>query len=169
MKILVIEDNKEELTKAKEIIEAMGHEVTIVDVEEWTEYDHIGREVLGAISHDDRDWGGKIDGIITDLNFKMLGTNGRSGITPSGLLVALHAASFGKPVVICTRIEDGESHHGKATSWIYDGYFLQLQLLAQNCGEPEMFSCCPGWVENKDWKKACEELEKKFAAQSSPS
>lgn len=162
MKILVIEDNKEELAKAKEIIEAMGHEVMACDpgyVNPFIDWIKSGMSNMLLDMED-------ADGVITDLNFELPGVAGRrSGITQSGLLVALHAASCGKPVVICTRFEEGDNHHGKAASWIFDGYVMAMREISNLINLPKArTNKLLGWVESKDWKLACEKLEKKFAA-----
>ena len=119
MKIMVIEDSGEELAKAKEIIEAMGHEVVTCNPSEEYPCEKFATKefytVLSAAVRRENNF----SGIITDLNFEIRGTS--SGITQSGLLVALHATSFGKPCVICTRLEEGDNHHGAKTSWMYDG------------------------------------------------
>ncbi len=161
MRILIIDDDPQEIERAKEIIRARGHElVTPINPDKEWFADSRGQDnFFPCISHGD-DVRQEADGVITDLNFKMPGTSGRSGITPSGLLVAFHAALFGKPAVICTKVNEKDRHHGKATSWIYDGYFSALS----NSWKPDMFSRCPGWIEEKDWEAACELLEKKFAA-----
>jgi len=153
MRIFVIDDDKEELEKAEEIIKARGHKVSISHIRKGMEAYMLGN-MLWRMPAD--------DGIITDLNFEMPG--GYSGITPSGLLIALHAIALGKPVVICTRFKEGDNHHGARTSWIYDGYFRALDYISRCEKKPDMFLRWPDWVEKKNWELACKRLENKFVA-----
>lgn len=108
MKVLVIDDTAAELSLAGKVVEHFGHEAILIDPKCAKSED-----LLNAIEVS--------DGILTDLNFKMPGSL-HDGITPSGLLVAIHAMLHQKACVICTKMDDSDNHHGKAMSWIYDGY-----------------------------------------------
>lgn len=137
IKIIVIDDKREELERAKEAIEAAGHEAILFeDVSDWR--NPIWKQMEEA------------DGIITDLYFNPRHSNDQvtahyeRSLPAMGLVVALHALHIGKPVVICT----SGDHHGTELSFVFDCYVSAAEY---NIGF--------GWEENKDWAIAVKMLE----------
>ena len=157
MKILVIENTPDEQVKARDAIEAAGHEALVTD------------DVAEAIDLID-----VVGGVITDMFF-----NPFTGATsdhprhgdyahaepPMGLCMVTLAMSLGKPVVICT---DGD-HHGNELAFVYDGLLTHLSRRAHKKAKAvldaggdwdyDYNAWCEtsspfGWIEEKDWGRA---------------
>ena len=172
MKILVVEDIREQQQTAREAIEAEGHQAVVVD------------SIKDAIEEMPR-----VDGVITDLHFPPFGND--SGMIrhqrergyldnppPSGLTVVIAAVHLGKPVVICTDGGEG-GHHGATLSWLYDGMISWCfdalgQAKMEQLGVPVTDSPdqawsqkrrhCPfGWEESKNWANAIRDLVERLS------
>lgn len=137
IKIIVIDDKREELERAKAAVEAAGHEALCFDdLSDWR--NPFWKQMEEA------------DGVITDLHFHPRRGGDKAqevyekSIPPMGLVVALHALHIGKPVVICT----SGDHHGPELSFVFDSYVSASEY---NIGF--------GWEENKDWATAVKMLE----------
>jgi hypothetical protein len=142
MKILIIDDDNNELKKAQLSVEAKGWEAI----------------VCNPTTEDNKRWMDLIsltDGVITDLLWVHRDDDGEK--KPMGLLVVIHSLFIGKPVLICTDTQADNSHgdFGKAVSFIYEGYVMPIKLAEH--GEPF------GWEKNKDWQEAVERLSEQMA------
>jgi len=138
LKILVIDDKKEELEKAKEAVLQAGHEVVAIQPGKYPAQRFLGNWIGDEIA--------KVDAVITDLYFqsKIQFAETDSGkFPPAGLLVVIEAILQNKPVVICT---DG-SHH-EETGWIFDGY------ISGNRWGPQRFYL----RDCKNWERAIQDL-----------
>lgn len=142
IKIIVIDDKREELDRAKAAIEAAGHEAfTFSNFSYRRDVPSVWEQMEGA------------DGVITDLFFNPRHSNDEVNAhydqspPPMGLVVALHAVHVGKPVVICTC----GNHHGPELSFVFDCYLSGRSSRAF------------GWEENKDWSEAVKRLEERLA------
>ncbi len=120
MKILVIEDKKYELERAREAVEKAGHTCIPLLITGEEKDDFLSQRLSIRLMEE-------VDAVITDLHFPCVGCYSpvaakyKESPPPAGLLVAIVAISFNKPVVICTRCDDGLGHHGVNYAWIYDG------------------------------------------------
>ncbi len=152
MKIMVIDDRREELEEAEKAVKDAGHECVAMNPE--ISFQAILREMQN------------VDGVITDLMFLPQGFLGKpTDVPPGGLLVIIHALSLLKPVVVCTNCFDKETegHHGKTISWIHDSYIAPLLYKLK-------WRLPFGWLEEgprwnqkvkrvgKDWSKAVDAL-----------
>jgi CheY-like chemotaxis protein len=141
MRILVIDDKREEREAAKAAVEAAGHEAIVFADMSYPQGDKFWETMR------------TVDGVITDLYFNPNRSNDRVMATyrqtppAMGLLVALHALHLGKPVVICT----SGDHHGAELSFVYDAY-VGPNLSNRNIAF--------GWDEAKDWARSVKMLEK---------
>lgn len=139
MRILVIDDKREEREAAQAAIEAAGHEAIVFTDLRYPR----GSEFWKTMA--------EVDGVITDLHFspnssnEEVNANYRQSPPPMGLMVALHALYLGKPVVICT----SGYHHGTELSFVFDSY------ISPNSGNPAI-----GWEEDKNWARCVKMLEK---------
>jgi CheY-like chemotaxis protein len=148
MRILVIENNTTEQSKAAEAIEAAGHEAIVTSK---------SSQALSLI--------GEADAVITDMFFAparetLSETNYlwyRQNEPPMGLLMVILAMSQNKPVAVCT----SSDHHGRELAFVYDGFVSQLYQQANKADFYEwMATGGPfGWIEGKDWGKAVEAVE----------
>ena len=169
MKIYAIDDKLEELENARIAIESAGHECAFSrDGEECLEIipcvqptaiqkfnagvgkelGNVGQlaqlEILQAVEGMCQCGGG----IITDMMFNLIPQ--MDDVSPSGVLVVLHALAFNVPVVVCTDVQEVGGHHAKALGWIHDAYIMP----AKRCGVLPF-----GWVETKNWDQAVKMLE----------
>jgi len=141
MRILVIDDKREEREAAKDAIEAAGHGALIYQDLSYPQ----GQKAWETMP--------TVDGVITDLYFdpRRGGEEAmalyRQSPPPMGLVVALHALHVGKPVVICT----SGYHHGPELSFVFDSY-ISPNMTGRNIAF--------GWEENKDWARSVKMLEK---------
>jgi len=139
MNIVVIDDHKEELEKAVKAVKTAGHKaIPFSDCEYCNQKPSIWQKIS------------KADGVITDLYFNPMCGNDAvrrdysDDAPPMGLVIAIHALSAGKPVVICTN----GNHHGHSLSFIYDAYITKADKIGI------------GWEEDKDWNRAVKLLTK---------
>lgn len=133
MKILVIDDRKEELENGKKAVEENGWECITCNPtsEKW----------MPLIN--------EVDGIVTDMFWNY----SNHGEKPSGLLVVIQAISLGKPIVVCTKAGDYyEGHHGKELAFINDGYISTTGRVLGPFG----------WNDEKDWRRAVNILSHQF-------
>lgn len=131
MKIVIIDDKKEELARGMVAVRNAHHRPIICPVGNGSDAKYWMRTIE------------KSDGVITDLMFDCLSHKEWSAGKqyPAGLLVTIHALAHGKPVAICTRAHDFEfGHHSEEIGWIFDGYFDSADEV--------------GWFEHKEWDKA---------------
>lgn len=116
MKILVIEDQREHQQQAKQVLEAAGHEVTIV-----SDMD-TAQESMTSMLYPKEGHPAAFDGVITDMYFpyRRFG-RGSGGMdfsnpeTPCGMAIAAMCDHFKIPFVICT----AGYHHGNRYQWAY--------------------------------------------------
>lgn len=164
MKIYAFDDKEQEMEKAHAAILGAGHELfpgrgkDYIDISRsavelaqsknepsWTREgasDRLFYEIGYAIDEAKKTGGG----IITDLMFHISSLHLDKALTPSGLLVVIHALSAGVPVVVCTDASEVGGHHAEAVSWIFDGY---VSRFIQKGRVPPF-----GWVEDKNWGEA---------------
>lgn len=166
MKMYTFDDCAEQIEKSYEAIRAAGHEVAIVkgkkrvaeelakndDRQDYLQED-LFQEVRVAVAEMVKEGGG----IITDLMFHNIPHDENSVVPPAGLLVVIECMAHGVPVMVCT----DEDHHGKAVSWIYDGYIKMYRWLSDSA--PPF-----GWVDNKDWDRAVALLAEMRAKMDAP-
>jgi len=139
MRILVINDKREEREAAKAAVEAAGHEAIVFSDMSYPQGDNFWETMQ------------TVDGVITDLYFSPCrgGEEAmafyRQSPPPMGLVVALHALHLGKPVVLCT----SGYHHGPELSFVFDSY------ISLNGGRNLAF----GWDESKNWALSVKMLE----------
>ena len=106
-KILIVEDNAEQVSIAVQVVEAAGYEAVTAQTYQ---------EIQAVI--------GDVDGVLSDLEFNPLNCrytkfeHYEENPPMAGLLVLVLAQAMGKPVSVCT---DGD-HHGEELSWIHDGF-----------------------------------------------
>lgn len=150
MKIMVIDDNPEELEKAEAAVKEAGHEC----ISELAGFSPLPKWIECVK---------EVDGVITDLNFDpAVREYCPEMIKPAGLLVVIHAIANGKPVVICTNArEEKGGHHSDALSWIFDGYVAATPGMSLHY--PKGIDIPFDWEENKDWEFAVKMLEKRVA------
>lgn len=117
-KILVVEDKKDERSKARTVVETAGHYCHAAEdlheaylalnrLEDVAELEDQPSSYEG---HEEMQW----DGVITDLFFPLL-TGAKEGLDPDaprGLEIVLLCHTLGIPCVVCT---DVHHHH---TGWI---------------------------------------------------
>lgn len=147
MKIGIIDDKKDELEKAIEIVEKKGHEAIVI-------YMGPGHEKpLGPLLRQLDD----VDCIITDLMFNPLPNTPYydSNIPPAGLLVVIYGLGRNKGVVVCTNTDEVGGHHEKALGWIFDGSFAFFELTS-------LPTLPIAWEESKDWEEAVKEAERLY-------
>lgn len=153
-KILVMEENRLEIDKAREAIKALGHEMISV------------QNVSMAIEHMD-----EADGVITDFLFSPWGTGTvhlqqrakalgyYENMPPSGTIIMIEAVARQLPIAICVELYEA----GQPTfvlpqyAWFYDGY---LKSFARGIKAPI------DWIEHKDWAKAVERLVGRMSTKS---
>ena len=143
MKVLIVENNPSELIRAGAVVRSKKWNCLVCDT--------------GSIDPENPrsrwDWIrmiDEVDVVVTDLMWD----HSDHGEKPMGLLVALHALSRNKPVVICTDAgQRDKGHHGEAISFIYDGYISFLRDA----------DCAIGFEEDKDWSRAMDEAAKRHA------
>ena len=139
-RILIVEDKNEEMEKAILTGKELGHEITAINPTE-------GKGTWIEFVPD-------VDGVLTDLMFSPCGTRGK-GVPPAGLLVVIHAALNGKPVVVCTdecSRDEKWGHHGEAVGWIWGGYLGKFRFNEKPFG----------FVGDKNWERAFELLKKRM-------
>lgn len=154
LRILVIDDKAGERQKAKEAIEAAGHEADV----------YSSLPSFKKIA--------KADGVITDLFFdpNVYGAQycDQEAMPPTGLIVALHCLNIGKPVAICTDAD----HHGPEASFIFHAYYASEdfhetyyeahpEAKDQDPSYDEMIGF--GWEDRKNWKYAVRYIEEKLS------
>lgn len=150
MKILVIDDKREELERAITAVEKHGH--TAIPV-------HVVKEDLHSWIESKVD---EADCVITDLMFNPTGYNINSDTydkspPPAGLLVVIFALAKGKPAVICTNAQEVGGHHAEAISWIFDSTrcFFKSSTDAITMKYKRGLPLLPiGWEESKNWEAA---------------
>jgi CheY-like chemotaxis protein len=151
VRILVIENSREEQMKAVAAIEAAGHEAVVTS------------SVSGALKRMK-----EVDAVITDLMFppergsREALEHYRKYEPPMGLCMVIAAMAASKPVAVCT---GGHYHHGVEISFIYDGFInpyedaneVEVEL---GCSRP---SALPfAWEESKNWGQTVKALERKM-------
>jgi hypothetical protein len=145
MKVLLIDDNDQQLVLAKAAAEKMGWEAVVENP----------KTNSPGLNYAELRWSNlmkDVDGVVTDLMWEHRG----HGLKPNGILVVVHALWLGKPVVICTNSGDfPKGHHGEAISFIHDGYLTSVEHI---CDDSPF-----GWEEDKRWELAMHQLAKRIA------
>lgn len=145
MKVLCIDDSKEELEKAKKAVEERGHECITVCSSNYPPNAEPWNRTLGKWIDDVMK---DVNGVITGLYLNSDPRHHYEPKPPGGLLVVIHAVALNKPVVICA-----EGSHHKESGWIWDGYLTATPW--RSSGRKPFFEL----EDYKSWKSAVETLE----------
>lgn len=158
-KILCIEDNPNEMEKAKKAIEAAGYEAELLLIPCSKEIGG-GIEVIKAAIE-------RADGVLTDLYFNPFGFETAAGYEectpPAGFAIVIHALGKGVPIVICSNMDDSDKenyHHGKNYSWLYDWYFFKKCAPSKKYPDYDYGPLMPTYlIREKNWDDAMDTLD----------
>jgi len=147
-KIVVIDDQPDQLDAAVEAVKAAG-------------YEPVAFSSVGGFNGQPDIWTAisECDAVVTDLYWdpKTCGDPVyRAGLPPMGLMVVIHAIMLGKPVVICTDL----GNHAAQAAFIHDSYMMHHTLYDQKAKKDQDKLACPfGWNGQKDWAQSVRMIE----------
>lgn len=139
MQILCIDDDTKQLyCAAKGAVEAAGHEFKGILTTDQSMYGWM-KQIEYA------------DAVISELYFNPLAKGDKPWVIgpcpspPAGLLVAIQAMAFKKPVALCTFIGGDYPNFGNKYGWIYEGYISPNTQFTK----PQLTL-----IDDKDWNRA---------------